>query len=148
MDHTAVLALHDRELREGARSDGPGVRVERAGGVVRRVGSPQDWNSVLWSAPDVVDADAMIAEQVARFRELGHGFEWKLSGHDRPADLGRRLRAAGFTPGPEETPMVAEATDPGLDAEPPADVRRQWLSPDPPSHGPGRRRPVPPGRSG
>lgn len=123
MDHTAVLARYDRHVREGARPDGPDTRVERAGGVVRQVGSPQDWNGVLWSDPAIADVDAAIAEQVAFFRELGHGFEWKLYGHDRPADLGRRLRAAGFTPEPEETLMIAEAADPGLDAEPPAGVR-------------------------
>ncbi|WP_112466652.1 GNAT family N-acetyltransferase [Streptomyces triticisoli] len=122
MDHTAVLALYDRDLREGARPDGPGTRVERVGGVVRQVGSPRDWNGVLWSDPDAAGADAMIAEQVAFFGVLGHGFEWKLYGHDRPADLGRRLRAAGFTPGPEETLMVAEAAALDLDAEPPTGV--------------------------
>ncbi|MGX4694073.1 GNAT family N-acetyltransferase [Streptomyces sp. JNUCC 63] len=123
MDHTAVLALYDRDLREGARPDGPGTRVERAGGVVRQVGSRQDWNGVLWTDLDAEGADAAIAEQVAFFRESGHGFEWKLYGHDRPADLGRRLLAAGFRPEPEETLMVAEAADPDLDAEPPAGVR-------------------------
>ncbi|PZG96046.1 GNAT family N-acetyltransferase [Streptomyces sp. NTH33] len=123
MDHTEILALYDRDLRAGARPDAPGTRVERAGGVVRQVGSPQDWNGVLWSDLDTAGTDATIAEQVSFFGELGHGFEWKLYGHDRPADLGRRLRAAGFTPGPEETLMVAETADLDLDAEPPAGVR-------------------------
>lgn len=38
-------------------------------------------------------------------------FEWKLYSHDRPADLGARLRAAGFVPEPPETVMVAEAAE-------------------------------------
>ncbi|WP_446696919.1 hypothetical protein [Streptomyces thermocoprophilus] len=30
--------------------------------------------------------------------------EWKPYGHDRPADLGERLAAAGFTPEPSGSP--------------------------------------------
>ncbi|MFK4148820.1 GNAT family N-acetyltransferase [Streptomyces sp. NPDC004065] len=128
MDHAAVLALYDRDLREGAVPDGPGARVERTASVVRQVGSAHDWNGVLWSAPDIADPDGVIAEQIARFAAAGHGFEWELYGHDRPADLGRRLRAAGFTPGPEETLMVGETAGPALDAEPPAGVRLRTVT--------------------
>ncbi|WP_037682061.1 GNAT family N-acetyltransferase [Streptomyces griseus] len=123
MDHVAVLALHDRDLRAGARPDGPDAWIERTGNVVRQVASPQGWNGVLWSDLDESDADAAIAEQIAYFTGLGRDFEWKLYGHDRPADLGRRLRAAGFTPEPEETLMIGEAGGPVLDAEPPEGVR-------------------------
>ncbi|MFG2132887.1 GNAT family N-acetyltransferase [Streptomyces sp. NPDC048751] len=123
MDHAAVLALHDRDLREGARPDGPDARIERAGKVVRQVASGQGWNGVLWADLDETDADAAIAEQIAHFTALGRDFEWKLYGHDRPTDLGQRLRAAGFTPEPEETLMIGEATGPVLDAEPPEGVR-------------------------
>ncbi|MFJ8199352.1 GNAT family N-acetyltransferase [Streptomyces sp. NPDC096152] len=123
MDHAAVLALYDRDLRRGARPDGPGARVERAGGVVRQIGTERDWNGVLWSALDAAGADAAIAGEIARFTGLGLGFEWKLHGHDRPADLGQRLLAAGFTAGPEETLMVGEVSELALDAEPPEGVR-------------------------
>ncbi|GGU11029.1 N-acetyltransferase [Streptomyces coeruleorubidus] len=123
MDHTALLALFDRELREGARPDGPGVRVERTGGVVRRVATEQGWNGVVWSALDEAAADAAIAEQIAHYTGLGAEFEWKLYGHDRPADLGQRLRAAGFRAEPEETLMIGEIGELVLDAEPPPGVR-------------------------
>lgn len=123
MDHTALLALFDRELREQARPDGPGARVERAGEVVRQVATGQEWNGVLWSALDEAAADAAIAEQIAHYTGLGLAFEWKLYGHDRPANLGQRLRAAGFTPEPEETLMIGEVGEPALDAEPPQGVR-------------------------
>jgi len=36
MDHVAVLALFDRDMREDARPDSPGARVERVDKVVRR----------------------------------------------------------------------------------------------------------------
>jgi GNAT superfamily N-acetyltransferase len=104
-----VLAAYDQQIRLGARSDGLVARVERIGNVVRQVGTERDWNGVLWSDLDADTADAVIAEQVAFFGALGvDEFEWKLYFHDRPADLGQRLRAAGFTPRPEEALMVAE----------------------------------------
>ncbi|MFD7694225.1 GNAT family N-acetyltransferase [Streptomyces sp. NPDC059805] len=123
MDPAAVLALFDRDLREYARPDGPDAVVERAGPVVRQVSSGQGWNGVVWSALDGTTADAAIAAQIAHFDGLGLEFEWKLYGHDRPVDLGRRLRDAGFTAEPEETVMIAEAAALDLDVRPPAGVR-------------------------
>ncbi|MGC0373256.1 GNAT family N-acetyltransferase [Streptomyces sp. SAI-229] len=123
MDEAAVLALFDREMREGARPDGPGSQVERAGAVVRHVGPAHGWNGVVRSALGDADADAAIAEQIAYFTGIGREFEWKLYGHDLPADLGQRLVAAGFTPGPAETLMVAEVAGLTLGTEPPEGVR-------------------------
>jgi GNAT superfamily N-acetyltransferase len=123
MDHAAVLALYDRDMREGALPDGPGARIEREAGVVRQVGPAHGWNGIVRSDLDETTADAAIAEQIRRFARLGLDFEWKLYGHDLPADLGERLRAAGFTPEPEETLMVAEVADLTLDPEPPEGVR-------------------------
>ncbi|WP_069772150.1 GNAT family N-acetyltransferase [Streptomyces sp. LUP30] len=123
MDHAAVLALYDREMREGARPESSDARVEKAGGVVRHIGGDGGWSGVLWSDLDATDADAAIAEQVAHFGGLGHEFEWKLYGHDRPADLGQRLTAAGFVPDEEETLMVGETRDQLGDVAPPEGVR-------------------------
>ncbi|MFE7465997.1 GNAT family N-acetyltransferase [Streptomyces sp. NPDC057499] len=109
-DHHTLLALFDREMREHARPDGPGVRVEHTGDVVRQVGTADDWNAVVWSAPDLdpARADAVIAAQVAHYTALGHDeFEWKLYGHDRPAGLADRLLAAGFEAEEPETLVVA-----------------------------------------
>ncbi|MFI2436003.1 GNAT family N-acetyltransferase [Streptomyces sp. NPDC018693] len=123
MDHAAVLALYDREMREGARPDSPGARVERTGAVVRQVAPAGGWNGVVWSGLDASDAEAAIAEQVAYFTGLGLEFEWKVYGHDRPADLARRLLAAGFTAEPEETLMVGESEALSPHVEPPEGVR-------------------------
>ena len=123
MDHAAVLALFDRDMREGAQPDGPDARVERVGRIVRQVSSEHGWNGVVWSDLDAAGADAAIAEQIAHFSGLGREFEWKLYGHDLPVDLGRRLRAAGFVGRPEETLMIGEVADLNLDAEPPEGVR-------------------------
>lgn len=111
MDHTAVLAVFDREMRQDPAPDGTGARVERTGQVVRQVGSEHDWNGVLWSGLGEDDADAAIAAQIDFFSALGHEFEWKLYAHDGPPDLAQRLLAAGFTAEPTESLMVAEVRD-------------------------------------
>src|SRR5205823_13143363 len=45
-------------------------------------------------------------EQVRFFRAEGAEVEWKVYGHDLPADLGRRLAEAGFEPQEPEALMV------------------------------------------
>ncbi|MER5432459.1 GNAT family N-acetyltransferase [Streptomyces sp. NPDC002588] len=123
MDHAAVLALYDRDMREGARPESSDSRVERTGGVVRHVGGEGGWNGVLWSDLDAGSADAAIAEQVAFFGGLGREFEWKKYSHDRPGDLGQRLTDAGFEAEPEETLMIGETSDQLVDAAPPEGLR-------------------------
>ncbi|MFJ5815963.1 GNAT family N-acetyltransferase [Streptomyces sp. NPDC093108] len=67
-DHEALLALFDREMREHARPDGPGVRIERTGEVVRQVG-----------------ADDM--ELMARAHERAFGSDWSRLRHQVLARL-------------------------------------------------------------
>ncbi|MYY85238.1 MULTISPECIES: GNAT family N-acetyltransferase [unclassified Streptomyces] len=109
MDHAAVLAAYDRQLRHDTTGEGGDTRVERTGDVVRVTGSAHDWNGVLWADVDTSTADAVIAEQVRHYTAAGREFEWKQHSYDRPADLGERLLAAGFEAEPAETLMVAEA---------------------------------------
>ncbi|MGI5358476.1 GNAT family N-acetyltransferase [Streptomyces sp. CA-252508] len=107
MEHRTLLALFDRQTRRDARPDGPEYEVERVGDVVRQTGPAHGWNGVLWSDLDEARAGEAIARQVRHFTSLGRSFEWKLYAHDGPADLGERLRRAGFVPEPEEALMVA-----------------------------------------
>ncbi|MEU9010637.1 GNAT family N-acetyltransferase [Streptomyces sp. NPDC048479] len=128
MDHDAALTLFDHQMRQRTRADDPddpGARVERVGDVVRQVGADGDWNGIVWSGLGPATADAAIAEQVRYFASLGRDFEWKLYAYDRPEDLGARLRAAGFTPEPEETVMVAEIRDLPTAVDLPEGVRLQ-----------------------
>ncbi|MGW3091421.1 GNAT family N-acetyltransferase [Streptomyces sp. NPDC001108] len=121
-----LLALFDRERREHSRPDGPGVRVEHTGDVVRQSGTADDWNGVVWSDPglDPARADAVIAAQVAHYAALGHdAFEWKLYGHDRPAGLADRLLAAGFEAEERETLMVAPVGEVSTEVALPEGVR-------------------------
>jgi predicted GNAT family acetyltransferase len=66
--------------------------------------------------------DALIARQIARFRERGERFEWKLHGHDRPPFLADRLVAAGLRADEQETVVIAAIEDLDLAVEPPAGV--------------------------
>lgn len=117
MDHDEVLSLFDHQMRQ--RGEG----AQRAGDVVRQAGADGDWNGVVWSGLEPATADAVITEQVRYFTGLGRDFEWKLYAYDRPDDLGARLRAAGFTPEPEETLMIAEIRDLPTDVELPDGIR-------------------------
>ena len=110
-------------------ADGSGARAEQVGRVLRLVAADdRGWSAVVWSDLDESTADAAIDEQVSYFAELGRTFEWKHYAYDRPADLPRRLRAAGFEPEAEETLMLAEIADLGTDEAVPAGVRLVQVS--------------------
>jgi len=51
----------------------------------------------------------LIARQRDFLAAKGQAVEWKLRGHDVPADLPDRLRAAGFEPEDDETVLIAES---------------------------------------
>ena len=57
------------------------------------------------------ELDELIARQVRVFAERDESFEWKLHGHDRPADLTERLLAHGFVPEDLETVVIAPVAD-------------------------------------
>jgi GNAT superfamily N-acetyltransferase len=101
--------------------DSPGVRVEAEERVTRTVGTDGSWRAVVWSRLTEDDADDVIAREIAR--AAGTAFEWKLYSHDRPTDLPGRLRAAGLTPEPVETVMVAEIAELDLPVTDPEGVR-------------------------
>jgi GNAT superfamily N-acetyltransferase len=124
---TAVLAAYDAQLRRDAHADGTGARVERVGPVVRYV-SPdaEGWSAVIWSDLDDDTADAAIAGQLEYF--AGRRFEWKLYAHDQPADLGDRLRAAGFTAEEPESLMAAEIAELPPAPELPPGLTLQWVT--------------------
>ncbi|HEV2439471.1 MAG TPA: GNAT family N-acetyltransferase [bacterium] len=113
MTPAELLARFDAEMRiDPPAPSEPGVRYERVGSVVRAIGA---WNAVVFARLTPDDADAVIADQVAFFRSLAGGvvpgadagaIEWKVYGHDLPADLGARLAAAGFEPDEPETLAV------------------------------------------
>lgn len=122
-----MLAALDEQLRRHPVA-GPGVRVENEDRVTRMVGTDGSWSSVVWSGLSEADADDVIAREIARATEAS--FEWKLYSHDRPADLPDRLRAAGFTPEPVETVMVADLADLDLPVPAPDGIRLATVEDD------------------
>ncbi len=118
-----MLAAFDAQVRRRPEAVEPRDRVECEGPVVRCVSAAGGWSGVIWSGLDDRNADTVIAEQIGRFAELSLAWEWKYYSYDRPADLPRRLIAAGLRPEPTEALLVAEVANLALDTPAPAGVR-------------------------
>ncbi|WP_189115214.1 GNAT family N-acetyltransferase [Pilimelia terevasa] len=108
-DVERLLAAYDAQLRlAGQATLPPGVVARWDGPVLRVAGHHRGFVS---GPADLgvagADLDALIARQRDFFAARGEAVEWKVWGHDRPADLPARLRAAGFVAEDEETVLVA-----------------------------------------
>jgi GNAT superfamily N-acetyltransferase len=109
LDRNALLAAYDAQLRAHSPEPVPeGVTIERDGPLVRTTGLDHggflSYTTLGGLAGD--ELDALIARQRDLFAARGESVEWKLHGHDEPADLPERLRSAGFEPEPQETVVV------------------------------------------
>jgi hypothetical protein len=113
LDPAALLGRYDEQERAGLHAR-DGETTERVGGVQRTVFAA-DQGFVTALDLDETTADDAIREQVAFFAALDDGrgrrFEWKVYGHDRPADLGARLEAAGFEPEDVEALVIGSTGD-------------------------------------
>ncbi|MFI6250272.1 GNAT family N-acetyltransferase [Streptomyces sp. NPDC051016] len=113
-DRTAtLLAAYDAQMRAVQPTPAPGITYEHDGALLRVVGQhrgfvtgPRDWGGLRGTG-----LDAAIARQRDFFAARGEAVEWKVRGHDDPADLPDRLRAAGFVPEPQETVVIAPVAD-------------------------------------
>ncbi|HEU0245669.1 MAG TPA: GNAT family N-acetyltransferase [Gaiellaceae bacterium] len=109
-DASELLAAYDGQLRHHVHDRLPGAARAEWDGPLLRLFGLGGRGFVLYrdlGGLEGVDLDELIARQVRVFAERGESFEWKLHGHDRPPDLPRRLRAAGFVPEDEETVVIA-----------------------------------------
>jgi GNAT superfamily N-acetyltransferase len=111
-DVELLLHAYDAQLRAHVHDRLPdSVRVERDGPVLRTIGFGNhgfvEYRDL--AGLDGEELDALIARQVRFFADRRERFEWKLHGHDLPADLSERLRAAGFVPEETETVVIARA---------------------------------------
>ncbi|TAK00470.1 MAG: N-acetyltransferase [Chloroflexota bacterium] len=109
-DVAALLAAYDAQLRVRVPDPLPaGVEVQLDGPLVRFLGLSRG-GFVLYRDLGGIEGpelDALIARQIEAFAARDERFEWKLHGHDRPADLPDRLRAAGFLAEDRETVVIA-----------------------------------------
>ncbi|MFG2954361.1 GNAT family N-acetyltransferase [Streptomyces sp. NPDC048291] len=108
-----LLAAYDAQMRAVQPTPAPGVSYEHDGPALRVVGQhrgfvtgPRDWGGVRGAG-----LDSLIARQRDFFAARGEAVEWKTRGHDDPADLPDRLRAAGFVPEPRETVVATLVED-------------------------------------
>ncbi|MEU7935602.1 GNAT family N-acetyltransferase [Micromonospora echinofusca] len=109
LDARTLRDAYDAQIRPEIPDPLPaGVTVERDGPLVRVLGLDQRGFLTYRTLDGLAGAelDALIARQVEFFRRRGEAVEWKLNGHDQPADLPDRLRAAGFVAEAEETVVV------------------------------------------
>lgn len=109
LDARSLRDAYDTQIRPEIPDPLPaGVTVDRDGPLVRILGLDHRGFITYRTLDGLAGAelDALIARQVEFFRARGEGAEWKLNGHDEPADLGDRLRAAGFVPEDLETVVV------------------------------------------
>lgn len=105
-----LLEAFQSQLRTHVHDPLPeGVEVAWDGPVQRTTGfGGQGW--ILYrdlGGLEGEELDELIARQVRFFADRGERFEWKLYGHDLPADLPERLVAAGFRPEERETVLIA-----------------------------------------
>lgn len=108
-DPATLLAAYDAQLRAHIPNPLPaGVTVERDGPLIRFLGLDEGGFLTYIDLDGLAGdrLDSLIARQRDLFTERGERVEWKLHGHDQPADLPRRLRAAGFEPQEEETVVI------------------------------------------
>ena len=109
-DAGALLSAFDAQLRAHIHDRLPdAIRFERDGPLLRTTGfGDRGWIEYRdLGGIEGKELDRLIARQVAFFADRGEPFEWKQYGHDRPADLPERLRAAGFVPEDTETVVIA-----------------------------------------
>ncbi|MFC0005742.1 GNAT family N-acetyltransferase [Micromonospora siamensis] len=109
LDARTLRDAYDNQVRPELPDPLPaGVTVERDGPLFRVLGLDQRGFLTYRDLGGLAGAelDALVARQVEFFRARGEAVEWKLAGHDEPADLADRLRAAGFVPEDRETVVV------------------------------------------
>lgn len=124
-DTAALRAAYDEQLRVHVPARLPdGVQMSWDGPLLRTIGfGGRGWVEYRdLGGAEGADLDALIKRQVLYFGEQGQGFEWKAHGHDLPADLTERLRAAGFVPQATETIMIGDLGSIDLGARPPDGV--------------------------
>jgi len=118
--------LRQFDLQERIQADFPGMKRESFPDLVRfsRVGPGV--NFVLYSHLQPETADITIQAQIDELKAFEGPFEWKTYQHDRPTDLGDRLKNHGFIP---DTPAPVLCLDldelpASLTMPPSADIRR------------------------
>ena len=114
-----LLAAYDDQMRGAPPVPAAGVTYEKDGPLLRIVGETRGF---VTGPRDLGVQGRALDELIVRQRDFfaarGEGVEWKIRGHDEPADLTERLRAAGFVPEDQETVLIGRTEE--LTAKEPA----------------------------
>ena len=131
IDDEVLLRTYDEQMRGLSHVGRPGITIEEDGPLRRVAGQfrgfvtgPRDLGV------DGAELDALIARQREFFAARGEAVEWKTRGHDLPADLTARLRAAGFVPEDQETVLIGVAADLAADPVLPDGVSLRQVTAD------------------
>ncbi len=108
MQSQEILALYDQEQRIDVEY--PAVRKEHRPHLIRYIHEKEGPHFILYSRLAGADVEAVIAGEQAYFSPLGE-VEWKVFGHDQPADLRQRLAARGFKIEEPEAIMALDLED-------------------------------------
>lgn len=111
MNDAEMLQIFNRQVRR--ECEWTRMRREELPQIVRYVlteGTPSE-GFISWSDLNQENAYHAIEEQIAYFRNLNAGFEWKLYGYDQPSDLSQRLLDHGFKKDEPEALMVVDIND-------------------------------------
>jgi GNAT superfamily N-acetyltransferase len=112
LDPVALRSTYDAQLRARIPQRLPEGTVVERDGPIFRISELGQRGFVGYRDLDGVrgaDLDALIARQRDFYAARGEEVEWKLHGHDEPADLADRLLAAGFVPEEQETVVIGAA---------------------------------------
>ncbi|OIJ86042.1 GNAT family N-acetyltransferase [Streptomyces colonosanans] len=111
-DTEILLAAYDDQMRGAPPTPPLGVTYEQDGPLLRIVGQ---FRGFVSGPRDLgvhgAELDRLISRQRDFFAARSSALEWKTRGHDVPADLPDRLRAAGFVPEDQETVLVGRADE-------------------------------------
>ncbi|KUL46111.1 acetyltransferase [Streptomyces sp. NRRL F-4489] len=122
-DIESLLAAYDEQMRGAPPNPPAGVGYEQDGPLLRITGQ---YRGFVSAPRDLTlrgaELDRLIARQRDHFAARGEAVEWKTRGHDRPADLPDRLRAAGFVPEERETVLIGLAGELATEPVSPAGV--------------------------
>jgi hypothetical protein len=134
-DTDGLLAAYDEQMRGAPPTPPTGVRYEQDGPLLRIVGQ---FRGFISCPRDVglrgAELDQLIRRQRDYFAARGEAVEWKIRGHDQPADLVDRLRAAGFVPEEQETVMIGLAQEMAREPVLPDGVRLRQVTTDADMH--------------
>ena len=121
MDAREIRERFDREVRAKPPAQ-VGRRTEWFGGVLRHTIS---YNFIDWWDFGADQAFEVAAREAAFYRPLGD-LKWKVYSHDKPANLGAALEAAGFVVGGRETFLALDLASTLAWPDPPdgVEVRR------------------------